>query len=38
VVDHAPVQAVILERDEDFPDVAGLEAEITKLKRIHGGD
>jgi len=38
VVRHAPVQAVILERDEDFPDVAGLETEITKLKRIRDGN
>lgn len=38
VIRHAPVQAVILERDEDFPDVAGLEIEIAKLQRIRGGN
>jgi uncharacterized protein len=38
VVRHAPVQAVVLERDEDFPDVAGLEIEIAKLKRIRNGN
>ena len=38
VVRHAPVQAVILERDEDFPDVAGLETEVAKLQRIRGGN
>ncbi|HEV2693755.1 MAG TPA: DUF692 domain-containing protein [Verrucomicrobiae bacterium] len=38
VVAHAPVEAVILERDEDFPDTAGLETEITKLQTIHGGN
>lgn len=36
VVRHAPVQAVILERDEDFPDIAGLETEVSKLQRIRG--
>ena len=38
VVSYAPVQAIILERDEDFPDVAGLEGEIAKLKRIRDGN
>ena len=38
VVRHAPVQAIILERDEDFPDVAGLEIEVAKLQRIRGGN
>ena len=38
VVSHAPVQAVILERDEDFPAPQGLELEIRKLKRIHARD
>ena len=38
VVRHAPVQAVILERDEDFPDVAGLEIEVAKLLRIRAGN
>jgi uncharacterized protein (UPF0276 family) len=38
VVRHAPVQAVILERDEDFPDLAGLEIEVAKLQRIRGGN
>jgi uncharacterized protein (UPF0276 family) len=38
VVRHAPVKAIILERDEDFPDVAGLEAEVAKLQRIRAGN
>jgi uncharacterized protein (UPF0276 family) len=38
IIRHAPVQAVILERDEDFPDVAGLEVEIAKLQSIRGGN
>ena len=38
VVRHAPVQAVILERDEDFPDTTGIETEVTKLQRIRGGN
>jgi uncharacterized protein (UPF0276 family) len=38
VVRHAPVQAVILERDEDFPDVAGIETEVAKLQRIRDGN
>lgn len=36
VVAYAPVESVVLERDEDIPDVTGLEAEIAKLKRIAG--
>lgn len=36
VVRYAPVQAVILERDEEFPDTSGLEAEVAKLQRIRG--
>ena len=35
VVRHAPVEAIILERDEDFPVAEGLELEMAKLKRIH---
>jgi uncharacterized protein (UPF0276 family) len=38
VVCYAPVEAIILERDEDFPDPAGLETEIAKLKRIRDGN
>jgi uncharacterized protein len=38
VVKYAPVEAVILERDEDFPDATGLETEIAKLKRICAGN
>ena len=38
VVRHAPVKAVVLERDEDFPDVAGIEVEIAKLLRICDGN
>ena len=38
VVGYAPVKAIILERDEDFPDVVGLEAEIAKLNRICGSN
>ena len=34
VVEAASVQAVILERDEDIPDPAAMDAEISKLKRI----
>ena len=34
VMAYAPVEAVILERDEDFPEASGLAAEISKLKRI----
>ena len=36
VIRYAPVQAVILERDEDFPDINGLEVEVAKLQRICG--
>ena len=38
VVNYAPVQDIILERDEDFPATAELELEIAKLKRIRGGN
>ena len=38
VVNYAPVQAIILERDEDFPATDELELEIAKLKRIRGGN
>jgi hypothetical protein len=38
VVRHAAVEAIILERDEDFPEVAGLEIEIAKLDHIRGGN
>jgi uncharacterized protein (UPF0276 family) len=38
VVRHAPVQAVILERDADFPDTTGIEAEMAKLQRIRHGN
>lgn len=34
VVAHAPVKAIILERDEDFPAPAELEKEIAKLGQI----
>lgn len=36
VVAYAPVESIILERDEDIPDVTGLEVEVAKLKRIAG--
>ncbi len=36
VVDYAPVKAIVLERDEDFPAPAELELEIAKLERICG--
>ena len=36
VVKYAPVEAVILERDEDIPDAAGLIAEVAKLQKLHG--
>ena len=36
VVRYAPVQSVVLERDEDIPDVAELEVEVAKLERIIG--
>lgn len=38
VVSYAPVQAITLERDEDFPPPAELESEIAKLQRIRGGN
>lgn len=38
VAGYAPVKAIILERDEDFPVADGLEQEIAKLKRIRGGN
>lgn len=38
VVAHAPVQAIILERDEDFPAPLELQQEIEKLNRIHAGN
>jgi uncharacterized protein (UPF0276 family) len=34
IVSHAPVKAIILERDEDFPATQELEVEIAKLERI----
>jgi len=36
VASYAPVQAIILERDEDFPNARELEVEMAKLERIHG--
>lgn len=36
VVSYAPVDSVILERDEDIPQIAELEAEVVKLERIIG--
>jgi uncharacterized protein len=36
VIDYAPVQSVVLERDENFPVIAELESEIVKLERIAG--
>lgn len=36
VVAYAPVQAVILERDEEIPDTSGLVTEVEKLERIIG--
>ncbi|HTB84914.1 MAG TPA: DUF692 domain-containing protein [Candidatus Sulfotelmatobacter sp.] len=38
VVRHAPVQVVILERDEDLPDTTGIEIEVEKLQHICGGN
>jgi uncharacterized protein (UPF0276 family) len=38
VVHYAPVKALILERDEDFPATHKLELEIAKLKRIRYGN
>ena len=37
VVKYAPVEAVILERDEDIPDLAGLTVEIAKLQNLRAG-
>lgn len=37
VVNYAPVEAIILERDEDFPAPPELEREIAKLERICAG-
>lgn len=37
VVSHAPVKAIILERDEDFPAPAELELEIAKLGQLCAG-
>jgi uncharacterized protein (UPF0276 family) len=36
VLDHAPVKAIILERDADFPGAAGMDLELAKLKKICG--
>jgi uncharacterized protein (UPF0276 family) len=36
VVAYAPVKAIILERDDNFPDPAEMEEEIKKLQRICG--
>ncbi len=36
VVAYAPVQSVVLERDEDIPAIGELEVEIAKLERIVG--
>lgn len=36
VVAHAPVESVVLERDEDIPDPAAMEVELGKLIRIAG--
>jgi len=38
VVRHAPVQAIVLERDEAFPDVADLETEVAKLNYLRDGN
>jgi uncharacterized protein (UPF0276 family) len=37
VIAAAPVRAIILERDEDFPGAAQMEAELAKLRRVCGG-
>lgn len=37
VVHYAPVKAIILERDEDFPPVREMESEIAKLETICAG-
>jgi uncharacterized protein (UPF0276 family) len=34
VVQYAPVEAILLERDEDFPVAEGLEIEMAKLKSL----
>lgn len=34
VYEHAPVKAIILERDEDFPTLEDMENEISKLRQI----
>ncbi len=36
VAAYAPVESVVLERDEDIPDPAAMEAELGKLNRIAG--
>lgn len=36
VVRYAPVESIVLERDEDIPETAGLDEEIAKLERIVG--
>ncbi len=38
VVCYAPVQSIVLERDEDIPVIAELEAEVAKLERIRRRD
>ncbi|MDB6108674.1 MAG: hypothetical protein JWR69_424 [Pedosphaera sp.] len=38
VAEYAPVKAVILERDERFPEPTVMQAELLKLKRIFEGD
>ena len=38
VLRYAPVQSIVLERDEDIPAVAELEAEVAKLERIRRRD
>lgn len=38
VLGYAPVKAIILERDADFPDHAQMDAEIAKLKELRGAD
>lgn len=38
VVEHSPVKAIILERDEGIPSADELEMEIAKLHRIDGRD
>lgn len=34
---RAPVRAVILERDEDFPEASGMDSEWEKLRRLRDG-